>query len=155
MKSQIFEEDVLKECGDKNNIFIFISKKDEVNTKEIIKKLFIKEKTVIVPVCNNKKCSIIPSKLNDFNELINSTYDILEPKKVRKFSKSMIDMFFIPGVLFDGDGNRKGRGKGYFDRFLKNVKGKKPIIGLCFKHQIIKKLKVNKWDIPVDKIIVK
>ena len=86
-------------------------------------------------------------------ELRHSTFGILEPKKIIPFPKKKIEIFFIPGKKFDKEGNRKGRGKGYFDRFLKDIKGKKPIIGLCYKNQIVAKLDINPWDIPMDKII--
>ena len=66
-----------------------------------------------------------------------------------------IDIFLVPGTKFDKEGNRKGHGKGYFDRFLEEVKGKKPIVGLCYEGQIVKKLETNNWDIPMDSIIAK
>lgn len=155
MTKDIFKEQVLEECKDKQNIFIFVSRDDEVDTKAIINKLLEMGKTVVVPVCSNRGNKIILSKINNINDLKPSLYEILEPRNIVKFPKQDIDVFFVPGTKFDNNGNRKGRGKGYFDRFLEDLKGKKLIIGLCFENQVVENIEINQWDIPVDKIITK
>lgn len=153
--SDSFEKQILDECNGKQHVFIFISKDDEVDTKPIIRQLLRKGKTVIVPICDVSKNKILLSQIKNLKNLFPSSYEILEPTKVIPFLKKNIDIFFVPGTKFDFYGNRKGRGKGHFDRFLKSIKGKKPIIGICFKHQVTKRLETKPWDIPVDKLIVK
>lgn len=148
-----FIKQVLAECQGKKNIFIFISKDDEVDTKPIIKELLKKKLTVIVPLCDPTKNTLLLSEIRNLRNLSSSTYGILVPEKIIAFPKENIDIFFVPGTKFDYQGNRKGRGKGYFDRFLKEIKGKKHIIGLCFEHQILERLEQKPWDVPVDKII--
>jgi len=59
----------------------------------------------------------------------------------------------VPGVTFDLDGNRIGRGFGYYDNFLRKVSPSAKIIALAFEMQIIKKIPADKNDIPVHKII--
>lgn len=141
-------EKILEACKNHHVIFIYVSKKEEPDTHELIKKL-LKEKTVVVPkIVGN---DIVPIKLNSFDELKKGKFGILEPKTNNEFSVEKIDLFIIPGVSFDLKGNRKGHGFGYFDRFLKNVKAKK--IGLCYKSQI-KKLNPKPWDIPMDEVLI-
>ncbi len=142
-------------CKDKDTVFIFISKNDEVQTLGIIEKLLLQEKEVIVPISIEKNKTLGISEIISSDDLRLGTYGILEPKKIRTVDKSNIDIFFVPGTIFDKKGNRKGRGLGYFDRFLADVKGKKPIIGLCFEEQVVERLKVNPWDVPVDKVLAK
>lgn len=57
----------------------------------------------------------------------------------------------VPGLAFDGMGNRLGRGKGYFDRYLLDKEIIK--IGLCFQEQFIDKVMVNELDVAVDFIV--
>ncbi|MFH1317285.1 MAG: 5-formyltetrahydrofolate cyclo-ligase [Candidatus Woesearchaeota archaeon] len=148
-----FENRVIEECRPYDNIFIFVGKKDEPNTLPIIETLLKKNKNIVVPVIDGD--DLILSKINNNKDLEPSTFGILEPKNIVDFQKQDIDIFFVPGTLFDKYGNRKGRGKGYFDRFLKDIKGKKPIIGLCNSNQYVDSIQPNETDIPVDKVIVK
>ncbi|MDR2773911.1 MAG: 5-formyltetrahydrofolate cyclo-ligase [Tannerella sp.] len=45
-----------------------------------------------------------------------------------------IDLFIVPGIAFDRECNRLGRGKGFYDTFLSGTN--KPAIGLCFGFQL-------------------
>lgn len=150
-----FEEQIVDACNNKQHVFIFISKDDEVDTKPVIQQLLTTGKRVIVPICDVSENKILLSEIKNLHDLFPASYGILEPKKIIPFLKKNIDLFFVPGTRFDKEGNRKGRGKGYFDRFLEDIKGKKPIIGICFEDQVINKLETKPWDIPVDKLIVK
>ena len=58
----------------------------------------------------------------------------------------------VPGIAFDKGNHRIGYGKGYYDNFLKNFKGK--TIGLAFKMQILEIIPKDEWDVKLDKIIV-
>ena len=46
-----------------------------------------------------------------------------------------IDGVFVPGLAFDGDGHRLGRGGGYYDVFLAQMRGTLPCLGLFFAAQ--------------------
>ena len=155
MKFNDFEQKVLDICQDKNVVFIFISKDDEVETRRIINELFVQDKTIIVPITEEKTGTLRLCEISSLEDLTVRVYGIYEPIEQKDFPKEDIDIFLVPGTKFDKEGNRKGRGKGYFDRFLADVKGKKPIVGLCYDNQIVKKLETNSWDIPVDYVITK
>jgi len=155
MVSNDFDQRVLDICADKKVVFIFISKDDEVETHSIIAELLSQGKIVVVPVVETKSNTMKIYHLMEFENLTTGAYGIYEPKEKIIFPKEDIDIFLVPGVMFDKEGNRKGRGKGYFDRFLADVKGKKPIVGLCYGSQMVEKLETNSWDIPVDYCIVK
>ena len=150
-----FEQKVLDVCQDKKVVFIFISKDDEVETRSIINEFLAQNKTVVVPIIETEKDMMRISRLATLEDLTTGAYGIYEPKEPDIFPKKDIDIFLVPGTVFDKAGNRKGRGKGYFDRFLADVKGKKPIMGLCYENQIVEKLETNSWDVPVDRIIAR
>jgi 5-formyltetrahydrofolate cyclo-ligase len=135
----------------KKTIFIYIAKKDEIETRNIINFLIKNNFKIIVPKC--QKNEIIPIEITNLDQLKKGTYGIYEPISNNSFNKENIDLYIIPGKIFDKNCNRKGRGKGFFDRFLQNVKNKKTIIGLCYENQLVNKLKTNSWDIPVDVLI--
>ena len=61
------------------------------------------------------------------------------------------DWFFVPGVGFDLNGGRLGRGKGFYDRYLENSKAVK--IGLAWSGQLIEEIPVESHDCHMDFII--
>ena len=61
------------------------------------------------------------------------------------------EVLLIPGLAFTKEGKRLGRGKGYFDRYLKNFKGLK--IGICFEKQLFQDIPTDQYDQKVDLVI--
>ncbi len=60
-----------------------------------------------------------------------------------------IGAVLVPGIAFTKDGRRLGRGKGYYDRFLKRVQGAYKR-GVCFPCQIVDGIPCEAHDIKVD-----
>jgi len=64
------------------------------------------------------------------DEFQKSEYGFLEPKgDAKEVSKKQIQMILVPGVAFDFKGQRLGRGKGFYDRYLSDFDG--VTIGVC------------------------
>jgi 5-formyltetrahydrofolate cyclo-ligase len=73
---------------------------------------------------------------------------ILEPAPEANSVVIIPDLKIVPGVAFDRQMNRLGRGKGYYDRLFSAVEWnavKK--IGLCFHFQIVPAVPVQETDI--------
>ncbi len=64
-----------------------------------------------------------------------------------------IDAFLCPGLAFDHDGGRLGRGRGYYDRTLANARPDALKIGICFPCQIVPNTFPESHDIAMDEII--
>ncbi|GHT10845.1 hypothetical protein FACS1894170_03630 [Planctomycetales bacterium] len=102
---------------------------------------------------------IIPIRLESMNELAAGQYGILEPlpsiadSPLRQVSTTDIDVVFVPGLAFDRSGNRLGRGKGYYDRFLRQLKPEAVKIGLAFECQIFDKIPTDSNDVQLDGIV--
>jgi len=78
---------------------------------------------------------------------------IYHPAKKPEHNSSDIDLVIVPGVVFDVNMARYGRGLGYYDRFLSKLSNVK-VIALAYDFQVSKKeLKLDDWDIKMDYII--
>ncbi len=62
---------------------------------------------------------------------------------------SEIELALVPGVAFDGDGHRLGRGRGYYDRLLPRLP-KTYKLGVCFPFQILDSIPSEPHDVCVD-----
>jgi len=141
---------------DSQNIMLYVATRSEVQTEEMIKISVKVGKNIFVPIILTECINLAPSTIYDFdNELEKGKKGILEPKKeyYRLFPPEDIDLIIVPGVAFDLNGNRIGRGFGYYDNFLRKVRFSAKIIALAFEIQIVKKIPNDKNDIPVHKII--
>ncbi|HER25458.1 MAG TPA: 5-formyltetrahydrofolate cyclo-ligase [Candidatus Atribacteria bacterium] len=144
------------EYKNSQNILFYAATKSEVQTEEIIKMSIKMGKNVFIPIILPEYPDLIPSKIYDFDvELEKGSKGILQPKKEyqRLCPPEDLDLIIVPGVAFDSQGNRIGRGLGYYDNFLKKVRSSVKIIALAFEIQIVKKIISDKNDIPVHKII--
>ncbi len=63
----------------------------------------------------------------------------------------------VPGVAFDRDGNRLGRGGGFYDRLLERLAecgSARPVfVGVCFAEQVIEDIPVEQHDVRMDSVI--
>ena len=65
-----------------------------------------------------------------------------------------IDVAIIPGMSFDAEGNRLGRGKGYYDRFLAQASSVYKL-GICFDFQKVEHVPHTPTDIVMDEVLWK
>ena len=130
-----------------DNIFIYKSFKNEVNTNYIIKYLLNNNKKVFLPRIDTDDLLTIPYNKN--TEMHISKFGILEPIGEPITLNDFICI--LPLIAIDKNGNRVGFGKGYYDRFLKNKNCLK--IALCYDYQILENIIPTPLDVPVDIII--
>jgi 5-formyltetrahydrofolate cyclo-ligase len=64
-----------------------------------------------------------------------------------------VDLFVVPGLLFDRRGNRLGRGGGHYDRLLARARPDAKRVGLCYAEHVVESVPVDSWDAPVDLVV--
>jgi 5-formyltetrahydrofolate cyclo-ligase len=70
-----------------------------------------------------------------------------------RVSPDEVDLFIVPGLLFDRSGNRLGRGGAHYDRLLADARPDANPIGLCYAEQIIESVPADRWDRPMDLVV--
>jgi 5-formyltetrahydrofolate cyclo-ligase len=61
-----------------------------------------------------------------------------------------ISTVMVPGLAFDRRGGRLGRGRGFFDSFLRSVKGHACTIGVAYELQVVQEVPREAHDEAVD-----
>jgi 5-formyltetrahydrofolate cyclo-ligase len=91
-------------------------------------------------------------RVENINNLVYNKFGIKEPADTTKIiDKNYIDLCIVPGGAFDGQLNRIGYGKGFYDRFLQRTEIKK--VALAFSCQITDSLPVEAYDVKMDAVV--
>jgi 5-formyltetrahydrofolate cyclo-ligase len=121
----------------------------EVHTHDFVMKWYQK-KQILLPLVVGEDLELREFSGMDCME-VGPAFGILEPRKGNIANDINIDFAITPGLAFDNNGNRLGRGKGYYDKLFKNKNIYK--VGVCFNFQIISMVPTEEYDVPMDKII--
>ena len=137
-------------------VMMYVEIGSEVNTRDAIAKMLNDGKRVIVPYCQTDKCELGIAEIKDLEkDILKGVEGTHEPRfEIRgNFLKSDLQLIVCPGVAFDMYGARLGRGKAYYDRFLRELKGRIPIYGLAYDCQVTREsLPFDYSDVPMDQI---
>ncbi len=132
-------------------VMLYCSLPDEVDTHEMIKYLNGKGKKILLPaVISDTEMELRLYESDD--DLQIGKFNITEPIGKAFNNVEEIDVMIIPGMGFDRQGNRLGRGKGYYDRFLR-LAPKIFKVGVCFHFQVFEQVPTDKHDIRMDTVV--
>lgn len=146
--ARVFEQvEQLPQFADARNVLIYYSLPDELSTVEAIDR-WSGFKNLFLPRVNGDELDILPY---DPAKLFHGAYNIVEPTGDTLVDVADIDLIIVPGVAFDRASNRLGRGKGFYDRLLRNAKAVK--VGVAYQCQIVESIPTDEYDIPMDIIV--
>ena len=130
-----------------DNILMYHSLPDELSTHAFIERWCLR-KHLYLPRVNGENLDILPY---DKSRLQQGSFHIEEPSGDDIVDISKIDLITVPGVAFDRHGNRIGRGKGYYDRLLRNASA--VTIGVAYDCQLCDEIEPDEFDVPVDYVV--
>ncbi|XP_042433329.1 5-formyltetrahydrofolate cyclo-ligase, mitochondrial-like [Zingiber officinale] len=130
------------------------------------------KKSLYVPRVEDKNSHMRMLKISTINDLVANSMNILEPSPIDAaqnaredvmLANQPVDLLLLPGLAFDRQGRRLGRGGGYYDVFLKKYeelanlrKWKQPLrVALAYSVQILEEnvIPMSPTDIPVDALV--
>lgn len=137
------------------SVLIYLALETEVETRPILQEAQKRGKKVYAPRLDPVQGQIGLIEMKNFEELRPGPYGILEPPfdAGRLGDPKNLDLAVVPGIGFDRSGGRLGRGKGHFDRFLREC-GRAYKIGLAFECQIVEKVPRAAHDVVLDEILI-
>ena len=130
-------------------IMAYWSMDDEVFTHDFVMK-WAEKKRIILPVVNGDKLEL--KEFKGVDELVaGENFGIPEPKGQIFENPEQIDLILVPGVAFDKNYNRMGRGKAYYDKLLRVSKAYK--FGVCFNFQVFEEVPFDELDVQMDTVV--
>lgn len=144
-----------KDYREADSVFVFLSFGSEINTKPILQHALDHNKRVFLPKVVGNHLELF--EIENFENLERSKYGILEPNAYcQGIGNCGIDFILMPGLAFDSSGGRVGYGGGFYDRYISSLPNYKdiPKVAIAYDFQILDKVPMSKYDIPVDRIIV-
>jgi 5-formyltetrahydrofolate cyclo-ligase len=110
------------------------------------------KKSVALPRFDSTTGCYCAAQIMERSQLTAGKFGALEPGAgCPSIPLNQLDLVFVPGVAYDFTGRRLGRGKGFYDRLLAEVRGHK--CGVAFDAQIVAAVPEEPHDIRVDSIL--
>ena len=133
------------------------------------------EKKVYVPIVDDRNSNVRFLRIRDLEkDLEKRTMGIMEPTETDWRTNERredladlkdderLDLVITPGLAFDETCKRLGRGGGYYDKFLREGKGREAVkIGLAYDAQIVdgeaedEAIPLDPWDVVLDVVVSK
>ena len=114
------------------HIFLTISEKKEVNTEYLLHILQGKDKSIVISKADFVSGEMKHFLLQENTVLKTSEYGIPEPVSGIEISPEILEVVFVPLLVYDQIGHRIGYGKGFYDRFLAKCSPNAVFVGLSF-----------------------
>lgn len=131
-------------------VCLYWSLPDEVQTHALCRQAAL-EKTVLLPVVRGDDL-VLRRFTGDDCLSSDNAFHIGEPTGEDWQDLEHIDLVLVPGVAFDSQHHRMGRGRGFYDRMLPGIPAFK--MGICFDFQLFDTIPTDPFDVPVDDLIV-
>jgi len=133
-----------------SSIMFFVPLPGELDIWPLLKTAMAAGKTVALPRFDSRSGLYVPCRVADVStDLAPGRYGIHEPKLgCLEFPLNRLDFVLVPGVAFDLQGHRLGRGRGHYDQILSAVHG--TTCGVAYNEQVVGEVPVGPHDVSLN-----
>jgi 5-formyltetrahydrofolate cyclo-ligase len=126
---------------------------EEVDVWPLLVDALVSGRTVLLPRFVGEDNGYVICHVEDVErDMRSGKFGVREPLEIcARNSLNHLDLILAPGIAFDLNGHRLGRGKGYYDRLLAMLTG--PKCGAAFDQQIVSQIPVEPHDIRLNCIL--
>lgn len=157
---QVLSCEIFKQSS---RIGIYLSLPEEVPTYDIVRRILNEGKECFIPRYNKLEMRLVKLySLQDLEALPETSWKIKQPLETDEredaCTKDGLDYIIVPGLAFTKRWERLGRGKGYYDKYLKELQlfnaERKPTyaVGLAFTEQIVDEIPISEHDVKLDRV---
>ena len=135
-------------------LMVFLPTPFEVDTAPLATRAWTDQKRVAAPRVSREQRRMLPIEIRSLTSgLDEGSFGFVEPVVVMPFPVGDIDLLIVPGMAFDGLGNRLGRGRGFYDRFLAHHELRAVVCGMAFEQQFVEHVPTDQNDLPVHMLV--
>lgn len=130
-------------------VAVYLCNDGEVDLSPIIEKLHMDGVKLVAPRIDGLEMQFLPYKPSEALEV--NRWDIREPVSGNHVEEIEMSSALVPLVAFTDQGDRLGRGKGFYDRYFG---GRHTLlIGIGHELQRVESLESNSWDRRLDAVV--
>ena len=134
-----------------HTILLYDALPDEVQTRGLLDQLVCEGRVVLLPrVVDDSHMTL--HRYTGPADLAKGAFGIMEPQGPPFTDYAAIDVAVVPGMAFDHEGRRLGRGRGYYDRLLPLLPNAYRI-GVCFASRWVDEVPTDGHDALMDYVI--
>jgi 5-formyltetrahydrofolate cyclo-ligase len=135
-------------------VMVFLSLHHEIDTTAVVLRSWQDHKRVVAPRVSWEQRRMMPTEIRSLtSDLVETAMGLREPISGEPIPIAIIDLVIVPGLAFDNDGNRLGRGRGFYDRFLAHPEFHGVTCGMAFEEQYLDEVPVDSLDRPVTMLV--
>ncbi len=138
----------LKAFQNSETVALYMAIGGEVELEPLFSPCWKRGNRTCIPIFNAEAKLYEIAEVSAETEYRTGHYGIREPLSPSLLPMAKIDLVAVPGVAFDRQGNRLGRGGGYYDRLLAGFSGVSAAVAFDF--QILPHIPCEVHDKPVD-----
>jgi 5-formyltetrahydrofolate cyclo-ligase len=131
-------------------VLIYWAMPDEIQTHDFIRS-HCSGKTFVLPVIEDDHLLLKPFRGEQYL-VRHPRWNIYEPQGDCFDDLDRIQLAIVPGIAFDTEGHRLGRGRGYYDRLLPQLSAHKTGVGFDF--QLLRHVPFDAHDVAMDSVVV-
>ena len=128
---------------------------EEIATRPYIARCLESSCKVVLPRINRTTGMLTLHRITSFtDDLRAGALGILEPRKSAPLvDPDEVDWALVPGLAFDAQRRRVGRGAGYYDRLLPTLRPDAAKIALILEAQWVDEIPVEAHDVSLDAVV--
>jgi 5-formyltetrahydrofolate cyclo-ligase len=136
-----------------HTILFFAPLSDELDVWPLLEKFMAAGKTCALPFFDSAFQTYSARRVqNPAADISTGKFDVREPSaSCEEVPLEKFDLILVPGMAFDWNGNRLGRGRGFYDRLLSKTRSVKCGVGYDF--QMVGKIPAEPHDAKVNFVV--
>lgn len=146
----------LPQFASARTVMLYCSMAMEAGTWSLIRAALSDGKRVALPICRDDNTMEI-GEITSLSEVIERQFPgfvLTEPRAECKILQpNEPDLIIVPGMAFDTQCHRLGRGKGYYDRFLAKTNPSAFKLGLAYDFQLLPTIPYDEHDVSLDAVL--